>query len=51
MKNALTRFIFLIEGVAIGLMIGLLMSTEQRLKVSGRLAAWVGPLAEQMPDE
>ncbi|UCC88300.1 MAG: hypothetical protein JSV81_03060 [Anaerolineales bacterium] len=40
----------LLGGVAAGVMAGLLLSTEQRLRLSQQLAATIGGMAEQMPD-
>ena len=50
MKNTLSRLVFLLGGVAAGLMVGLLLSTEQRLKLSQQLAAFMGGMSENMPE-
>jgi hypothetical protein len=46
----LSRIVILLGGVAVGVMAGLLLSTEQRLKLSQRLAAVIGGMVEQLPD-
>ena len=54
MKKLLVAFAFLFDGVIIGLIAGLLLSTEQRLKLSRQLAPAMEGIAgklEQMPDE
>ncbi len=50
MKRVLLRLAILLDGVAVGLMLGLLMSTEQRLKISQQLAPLIEGMAAQMPD-
>jgi hypothetical protein len=46
----LSRIVILLGGVAVGVMAGLLLSTEQRLRLSQRLATVIGGVVEQMPD-
>ena len=50
MRKLLLRILFLLGGLVAGLIAGLLLPTEQRLRLSRRLAAGIGSAAEQMPD-
>ena len=50
MKKVLLLLAFLIDGVIVGLVVGLLLPTEQRLKLSRQLATLIGGMAEQMPE-
>ncbi len=51
MKKLLVLLAVLLDGVIVGVTAGLLLSTEQRLKLSQQLAPVIGGMVEQMPDE
>ena len=50
MKKLLLLMALLLEGVVVGLMIGLLLPTEQRLRLSQQLAGVIGGMEEHMPE-
>jgi hypothetical protein len=50
MKKMLSRMAILLGGVIAGVIAGLLLSTEQRLKLSQQLAALIGGMVEHCPD-
>jgi hypothetical protein len=50
MRRLLARILWLAGGLAAGLVAGLLLPAEQRLKLSRQLATGIGSVAEQMPD-
>ncbi len=50
MKGMLLRILFLAGGLLAGLIAGLLLPTEQRLKLSQQLAGMIGRMVEQMPE-
>jgi hypothetical protein len=50
MKKLLQGLLFLLGGLIVGLIAGLLVPTEQRLKLSRYLADGIERVAEQMPD-
>jgi uncharacterized integral membrane protein len=50
MKKLLPRILFLLGSFVAGLVAGLLLPAAQRLRLSRRLAAGIGKVAEQMPD-
>jgi hypothetical protein len=49
MRRLLARILCLLAGLAGGLVAGLLLPAEQRLKLLRQLAAGIGSVAEQMP--
>ena len=49
-KNKLIRLAILLDGIIIGLVIGLLLPTEQREKLSRQVAAVMTGILEYMPD-
>ena len=51
MKKLLVLPAILLDGVIIGLIAGLLLPTDMRLKLSQQLAPVLGGMAEFMPDE
>jgi hypothetical protein len=50
MKKLLVALAFLLDGVIIGLIAGLLLSTEKRLKLSQQLAGVIVGMEERMPE-
>ena len=48
--RVLLRILFLLGGLIAGLFAGLLLPTEQRLRLSRQLASLIGGVVEQMPD-
>jgi hypothetical protein len=50
MKKMLVLLAILIDGVVLGLMVGLLLSTEQRLRLSQQLADVIREKEERMPE-
>jgi hypothetical protein len=50
MKEKLSSVAILLGGVMVGVIVGLLLSAEQRLKLSQGLATLIGGMAEHMPD-
>ena len=50
MKKMLVLLAILLEGVAVGLILGLLLPTEQRDKLSRQLAILIDGLTMRMPD-
>jgi hypothetical protein len=50
MKKLLVALAFLLDGVIVGLLVGLLLSTEQRLRLSLQLAGVIGGMEERMPE-
>jgi hypothetical protein len=50
MMKMLSRIMILLGGVAVGVTVGLLLSTEQRLKLSQQVAAMIGGMVERIPD-
>jgi hypothetical protein len=50
MRKLLPRILFLLGGLAAGLVAGLLLPAGQRLRLSRQLAAGIGTVAEPMPD-
>ncbi len=50
MKRILVLLAILIDGVVLGLMVGLLMSTEQRLRLSQQLADVIRDKEARMPE-
>lgn len=50
MMKMLSRIMILLGGVAVGVVVGLLLSSEQRLKLSQQLAAVMEGMVERMPD-
>lgn len=50
MKRMLLRMLFLLGGLIVGLFAGLLLPTEQRLKLSQPLPGMIGRMVEQMPE-
>ena len=50
MKRVLLPMAMLLGGGIAGLMVGLLLSTEQREQLSRQLAGSIGGMVEQMPD-
>ena len=50
MKKLLVALAFLLDGVIVGLIAGLLLSTEQRLRFSQQLAGVIGGMEERMPE-
>ena len=50
MKKKLIRLAILLDGIIIGLVIGLLLPTEQREKLSRQVAAVMTGILEYMPD-
>ena len=50
MKKLLVALAFLLDGVIVGLLVGLLLSTEQRLRLSQQFAGVIGGMEERMPE-
>lgn len=50
MKKLLVLLVILLDGVVVGLIAGLLLSTEQRLKISRQLVGAIRGMEEQMPE-
>jgi hypothetical protein len=50
MKKVLLWMVIILGGLAAGVFVGLLLSTEQRLKLSQQLAVMIGGMVEQCPD-
>jgi hypothetical protein len=50
MKRLLVLSAILLGGVVIGLMIGLLLSTEQRVRISRQIVGACGQMEERMPE-
>lgn len=50
MKKILVLLAILLDGIAVGLILGLLLSTEQREKLSRQLAVVVEGMETNMPD-
>jgi hypothetical protein len=50
MKKGFASLLVLIEGLAIGLLIGLALSTQQRLKLLRQIVAVLEPATLAMPD-
>jgi hypothetical protein len=51
MKKMFVLLAVVLDGVIVGLMIGLLMSAEQRLRLSQQLAGVIGNMEERIPEE
>ena len=50
MKKMLVLLAILLDGLAVGLILGLLLPTEQREELSRRLAVVVAGVSDNMPD-
>jgi len=50
MRKLLLLLALLLDGVVVGLMIGLLLSTEQRLRLSQQLVGVIGGMEAHMPE-
>jgi hypothetical protein len=50
MKKLLVLLAILLDGISVGLILGLLLSTEQREKLSRQLAVVVAEVEANMPD-
>jgi hypothetical protein len=51
MKKLLMLLAILLDGVLVGLIVGLLLSKEHRLKFSRQLAPVIEGIVENVPDE
>jgi hypothetical protein len=51
MKKMLVRLAILLDGVAVGLILGLLLTAEQRERLSRQLAVLIDGLVVWLPDE
>jgi hypothetical protein len=50
MKKLLVFLAILLDGVVVGLIVGLLLPTEQRLKLSQQLAGAMTAMEERVPE-